>query len=248
MRLQRTKFFGLGIILIFAGIIVSSYSNMAFEVKTVQTPGVTVYNKWNVTRYFTKGETLILDIPPPKPNLFGGVPYGGFNISIVAQNGKETVFWYEFSDGTVKVKVKSNDGALIVNESSSMMYVTGVTAFSGNYTAYVDKSAMVFYNRGPPSYLTLKSMIEKTSLEYPYRDLLPVGILIMAFGSILIFLSFREPKRAKTFLVGKKGKIKKNYRRSLSLGFKISSRLNPIIINAIASNVIASPGGIIQYH
>lgn len=209
MRIQRKRLFALGIIFIFAGIIVSSYSNRSVEVKSVNTPSVcTVYGKWNITGYFDKDDRLFLDIPSPKPGFFG-VQYGSFNISIVAQNGEKTVFLYDFSDGSVKVHVISNEGSLIVNKSSTLIYVTGVTAFSGNYTAYVDRSAMILYGGKPPEYLTLRKVIEEITVEHPYSNFLPIGLSLIFSGVALLILSFRKSARVKVFSARKMRKTER---------------------------------------
>ena len=203
MKVWRRELFGFGSLLIFAGIIISSYSNMVVEMKNIETPTVKeVYHQWNITGYFNEGEKLLLELPTnPEPPY----EYGGFNISIVNQFGNGTVFYFEFVEGgKIKVSVLENNGALIINEEESLFSVSGVVSSSSNYTAYVDKLAMAWY-KGPPRFLSLKKVIEEINLEYPHRGLLPFGVLLLFLGFILFGLSFRKSRSGRSIHARKMG-------------------------------------------
>ena len=201
MKIWRKRLFALGFLSIFIGVLFVSYSNERIETRNISHEIVNeVYDKWNVSGYYAKGETLLLELPSPSPGLFGALPLVSFNISIVAPDERRTIFLYEFLDGKVKFRVLENEGALTVNASSTLFYVTGITTVSGNYTAYVDESAKALFGGKPPKYLSFKKIVEEIEVAYPHSNFLPVGIVLIVSGALMFILSLRKPNRTKSFI------------------------------------------------
>lgn len=181
VKVARRTVLGLGILLMFVGVIISSSSNLSLVEVSSRNEMVLPrgFNQWNLTCSFSKGETIFLDFPEPPegPMLLGG----GFNVSIVADSvGNETIFYYEvLENGGYDISVVKNDGALEVKEGSTIL--GGTTNYAGNYTAYIDQIAMIWY-KGPPSVLTFYKVIEEKQVEFPYRYLLPWGLALFFIG------------------------------------------------------------------
>lgn len=188
---------GLGILLMFVGVILFSSSNLSLVEVTSRDEVVLPrgVNQWNLTCSFNEGEKIRLDIsaPPEGPTLLGG-----FNVSIVDPIGNETIFYYEFlSDGSHNVSVLKNEGGLEVEEGSTIL--GGTTNYVGNYTAYVDEIVAYFWYKGPLSLLTFYRAVEDKQVEFPYRNLLPLGLafLLIGLGLFVWAVAFRKTRTSR---------------------------------------------------
>jgi hypothetical protein len=206
MKVPRKAILGIGLLLLFTGIIISLAYNFQVE-KVKATPGeqagLSVY-KYNVTGFFNAKtfsngklvymEKLYLELPPTK-EYFTPIP---FNVSIYAPDGSETVFrvniigdpqfyYYEWT-------LLKNDGGLEVEiiggEAASL---GGNVTQTGNYTAQLDIAAKFIYG-DPPSRLILFKEIWEFYIDYPYRSFLPVGVVLIFAGVGLSIFAMRTQK------------------------------------------------------
>jgi hypothetical protein len=180
VKIVRKTELAIGILLMLVGVIVSSWSNLSSV--TVSSGNQIVLprglNQWSLTCSFNKGEKIFFEFPEPTE---GPMLLGGFNVSIVADSvGNETVFYYDvLGSGEYNVSVIKNDGALEVDEGSTIL--GGVTNYAGNYTAYISQIATLWY-KGPPSILTFYRVIEEEQVEFPHRNILPLGLAVFLIG------------------------------------------------------------------
>jgi len=196
MKATRKNVLGTAVLLIFAGIIFISSANIPVEEVIVNREEVNhVDGQWNITAWFNEGEKLLLLPAPPT----GTSPIWGayFNISIVDPHGNETIFRLEFPTAwEINLSVVKNEGGLEVNKDSP--YLGGITQYEGNYTAFVDKAAMLWYGGGPPTYLTFYKEIEERQTTYPYRILMPAGIVMVFTGLCLPLWTVIKGRKKKT--------------------------------------------------
>lgn len=193
VKVIRKTELALGIVLMFVGVILFSSSNLSLAKvssrdEVVLPRGV---NQWNLTCSFNEGEKIRLEVPTPPE---GPMLLGGFNVSIVNPRGNETIFYYEIlSDFFYNVSVLKNEGGLEVEEGSTIL--GGTTNYAGNYTAYVNEVAMLWY-KGPPSVLTFYKTVEDKQVEFPYQNLLPLGLALffIGLGLLLWAVAFRKTR------------------------------------------------------
>jgi hypothetical protein len=180
-----------GIILMLAGVIVSSACNSSKE-HTEQS--AVAKGQWEASGYFDKNEKLIIYLSEPTREFFPDT-IATINVSVVDPAGNKSVFLIEYKKnvGFVNVTLDSNSSGLIVDENS--LETGGITNLSGNYTALVAEQASLLYGETGPTVDLYKEIVER---DYPYRGMLPVGVAIIVFGASLSILSAKsseEPRK-----------------------------------------------------
>jgi len=180
-----------GIILMFAGVIVSSACN-SFEERTELSE--VAEGRWEASGYFDSGEKLVVYLSQPTIEFFPDHT-ATINVSVVDPAGNKSVFLIEYKKGVgfVNVTLVSSSNGLIVDEHS--VDLGGIANLSGNYTALVAEQASFLYGETGPTVDLYKEIVER---DYPYRSMLPVGVVIIVFGaslSIWAAKSSKEPRK-----------------------------------------------------
>lgn len=179
VKVVRKRALAFGILLAFVGFLLFCSAYISEEEVTTRLDKVSeCYNQWNITGLYNQGDNLVLEVPsnPEQP-----YPFGGFNVSIIDPNGNKTVFLFEFTPNQIfNVTVLENGGGLEVGKSAFVL--GGITNYSGNYTAFIDELASVWYKGGPPSFLTLNNQVEDRKVKYPYMSFLPAGLIVSFIG------------------------------------------------------------------
>jgi len=193
---MRKAFLALGIILLFAGVIVAAASTMATETPEQSIVTTAPSNSWEVSGEFIKNDKLVVDFTPPNmQELMIPEPTLIVHVEVTGPYGSKTVFQMEFAQGVgmqsatylKNLTVVSNEDGLIV--SDSLDEVGGNVPYTGNYSANITTRRLW----GPPSVLMLKK--EFVHKEYPYLFVLPIGIPLAVVGGSLSFLSARSSRR-----------------------------------------------------
>jgi len=193
---MRKVFLIFGVILVLAGILVSSRANLSVE--KIETSLVNSEDdKYEVSGNFSEGEKMLAHWTPPNWEKIGGaIPNGEwvvYYITVLApppENGETNFTVKLYNRGGANVTVSSNGGGL---SDFSSIVVGGVAQLSGTYTVYMDESAGMYYENSPPSYFELLTEVVKT--EYPHRDALPIGVALIVVGSAFSIWSAKSSKR-----------------------------------------------------
>ena len=180
-----------GIILMFAGVIVSSACN-SFEERTEQSD--VAEGLWEASGYFDSGEKLVVYLSQPTIEFFPDHT-ATINVSVVDPAGNKSVFLIEYDKnyGFVNITLDSISNGLIVDEDS--VDLGGIANLSGNYAAVVAEQASFLYGETGPTVDLYKETVER---DYPYRSMLPVGVVLIVFGaslSIWAAKSSKEPRK-----------------------------------------------------
>ena len=185
---MRKYFVAFGIILILTGVIVSSACNSSNE-RTEQS--AVAQGQWEASGYFDKNEKLVVYLSEPTSEFFPD-SIATINVSVVDPAGNKSVLLIEYKKnfGFVNVTLDSNSSGLIVDENS--LDVGGIVNLSGNYTALVAEQASLLYGETGPTVDLYKEIVER---DYPYRDILPVGVAIIVFGASLSILAAKSSEK-----------------------------------------------------
>lgn len=188
---MRKYLVAFGIILVFAGVIVSSACN-SFKERTEQSE--VAEGLWEASGYFDSGEKLVVYLSQPTIEFFPDHT-ATINVSVVDPAGNKSVFLIEYDKnyGFVNITLDSSSNGLIVDENS--VDLGGIVNLSGNYTALVAEQASFLYGEAGPTVDLYKETVER---DYPYRSMLPVGVAIIVFGaslSIWAAKSSKEPRK-----------------------------------------------------
>lgn len=185
-----------GVILVLAGVLVSSWSNLSvekFETSLVNSED----DKYEVSGNFSEGEKMFVHWAPPNWEEIGSaIPNGEwvvYYITVLApppEDGETNFTVKLFNRGGVEVTVSSNGGGL---SDFSSTVVGGVAQCSGTYTVYMDEFAGVYYKNSPPSYIELLTEVVKT--ECPHRGALPIGVALIVVGSAFSIWAAKSSKR-----------------------------------------------------
>lgn len=194
------------IVLVFAGVIITLASNLATEkyegdyitVATVQFP-----TQLEVNGIFDQNDLLLLFFPRPNPKE-GFFPDSTITVpvEIIDPNGHKAEFEAVFKLMGVppqqhislnQIKLVRNEASLIVDENSDL--IGGVVSNSGEYKGRVNVSPQMvpYYWTGPLKELYFYKQLLKR--EYPYWGILPIGIFLIAAGTLLAIWGIKGSKR-----------------------------------------------------
>lgn len=182
----------LGIILLFAGVIVASASTMPTE-KSESSTVATALNTWEVSGQFFKDEKLLFSFTKPElDEIMFPEPTLKLRVEVTGPQGSKTVFELEFKRGFGGETMLYNS-TVILNEdglavSDNLQEVGGIVPYAGNYLANI--TTRRFW--GPPANFMLEK--EVFHKEYPYLFVLPIGIPLAVVGGSLSFLGVRSSK------------------------------------------------------
>ncbi len=201
MPFFRKTLVAFGVVLAFSGAIVALASNLAIEsepdFETVATEEFP--NKLDVSGYFYQGDKLMLYFPRPNPEFFRD-SYISIPVEITDPNGDEAEFevvfervggsQYPLSCSQIKL-VKNN--SLIVNNPPDV--VGGEVSYPGLYKGHVkvDPQKVSWYWTGPTKEIELAKEVVKK--EYPYRSILPIGIVLIILGASVSILAAKSAER-----------------------------------------------------
>ncbi len=169
---------GIGLILLFAGVLTTSMSCSSVSNATPVGP---LYDAppeaWQISGHFKEGQKLLVYFKAPDLSFY---PDRTANIlvEIVNPEGGKSVFEVVFSlmfgdPAPPEFNLVSNDAGLIV--SDPLGEVGGIVPYSGSYLANITTRVLW----GPP-YLQLWG--ENVEKEYPYLSFLPVGLGLIVCG------------------------------------------------------------------
>jgi len=199
----------IGILLVFIGLIVFSYSRTTVEKITTQPLGIT-RNKWSAScnkKNATEGDMLIINVVPEKDwyqlaeieNKYLKIkvnitdPLGNvteFEAYYVKAFGKPTkLLPWNFS-------VIFNNGKLKVNENpdGTVSEIGGITKLGGNYSVEVAPIGCL----KPPT--TIEIFKEIKNYEQPWIFLSPIGVSLIVIGASCSVVSFKKKLRRRRFL------------------------------------------------
>ena len=213
---MRRTLLGLGIIILFAGLIVFSISNRFTETYESVCIEESIaedlpYGEWKTSAHFEKGERFILTFPGPK---LEGVPnHVELVLNITDPEGGNTTLKIDFRMKTagpeLNITVKSKSENLEIDDSDfgdfndSPEDFGGLVLLDGYYSAFLHaygRSVAEYYY--PPN-ATLPHMEfwkYATIRTYPYSQLLPVGgrlIIAALLLSVWAVRSSQQTRRSK---------------------------------------------------
>lgn len=203
---MRKAFVALGIILVFAGVIVTSASTIATEKSERSTVATAPRNSWEVSGRLNEGDKLSVEFNPPNlDELLVPDPTLKLLVEVTDSHGGKTVFEVEFKRGfggntlLNNVTVVSKEDGLTVSDPP-IQEVGGTVPYTDDYLANITTRKTARYitptegeEYWAPSNLRLvKEVVHK---EYPYLFGLPIGILLVVVGGSLSFWGVRSSKR-----------------------------------------------------
>lgn len=198
----------LGIILLFAGVILAAVSlqkeektrNRLIKSETkLPLQEEVKWGKWQASAQFNKSEKMLVDFSPPTGET---LPDGEatFYINITDPQGGTTTFNLTLVKGvfspTLQLYLQSNDGGLTVENQPHQ--IGGTTKYEGQYTVdvYSWKGIIVNYYyppNGTLGYIDLYEVIVERN--YPNLIALPIGIAPIVIGAFLLVWGTRSKKR-----------------------------------------------------
>jgi len=201
---MRKAFVALGIILLFAGVIVTSASAIPTEKSERSTVATAPRNEWEISGRLDEGNKLSVEFNPPNlDELLVPEPALKLRVEVTNSHGGKTVFEMEFKRGfggnTVlnNVTVVSKEDGLAV--SNPPTEVGGIVPYTDDYLANITtrKTARYITPReeefwAPSNLRLVKEVVHK---EYPYLFVLPIGIMLMVVGGSSSFWGVRSSKR-----------------------------------------------------
>jgi len=202
---MRKALVALGIIMVFAGVIVTSASAIPTEKSERSTVATAPRNEWEISGRFNGGDKLSVEFNPPNlDELLVPEPTLKLLVEVADSDGGKTVFEVEFKRGfggnTIlnNVTVVSKEDGLTVSDPPTE--VGGIVPYTDDYLANITtrKTARYITPReeeywAPSNLRLVKEVVHK---EYPYLlPILPIGILLMVVGGSISFLGVRSSKR-----------------------------------------------------
>ena len=197
---MREAVLGLGVIMIFAGVMVLPVSIQSFpEIRTelrVEREFL-VFPDWVISAWFNRSQQLAVFFSDPTRPGEDTIPDDSsiIFVNITDPTGGVTKFNITFYRTTVEVYMESNDGGLLVEDPSSQG-VGGIAQYDGEYTARVYTWVGVvpyYYADNTMRRLRLYEVIEMN--KFPYIIGLPAAAALIAGGGMLVVWSARSPKR-----------------------------------------------------
>jgi len=201
---MRKAFVALGIILLFAGVIVTSASAIPTEKSERSTVATAPRNEWEISGRLNEGNKLSVEFNPPDlDELLVPEPTLKLLVEVTDPHGGKTVFEMEFKTGFGGNTVLNNitlvskeDGLTVSNPPTE---VGGIVPCTGDYLANITtrKTARYITPReeefwAPSNLRLVKEVVHK---EYPYLFVLPIGVMLMVVGGSLLFWGVRSSKR-----------------------------------------------------
>jgi len=201
---MRETLFGVGMILLFVGIIVLPMSLQATrseENHFVADREHLVFPDWTVSAQFNESEELLIYFSPPA---LEGIPEPTGErfmfVDVVDPHGGNTTFNVTFTKTSFEVRLDSNDGGLEVDlpPIPGPADIGGTTRYSGEYTVLVrpivaNVAPLYYPNSSSMRRLEIYKVTEK--IDYPNVWALPVAVSLAAIGIISIVCGARSPKR-----------------------------------------------------
>lgn len=204
----------LGFTFLFSGVFISSYSNVFVQESRIEWTDVAAKEEaWTISNTFNEGDLIRVGVYPaldwgdklfPAENWPGGVPYPNRPVwvNVTDPLGAETEFFCDYAApfGTstlylYNVTITENNGLLVGADASlegemrARPRVMGKAASTGEYTAYV------FGVPSPASSLILQTGEKLEWIDYPYSNLIYLGIALILVSVVLLFFGFKKPKR-----------------------------------------------------
>ena len=201
---MKETFVGVGVLLLFAGIIVLPMSLQTArneEPHLVADREFLVFPDWTVSSQLNQSEEFVIYFSPP------GIEYipeptgeRYMFVDIADPHGGNTTFNVTFTKTSFEVRLDSNDGGLEVDlpPTPGPADIGGTTRYSGEYTVLVrpivENVASLYYpNSSTMRRLEIYKVTEK--IDYPNVWALPVAVSLAAIGIISIVWGARSPKR-----------------------------------------------------
>lgn len=190
---MRKALVALGIVLVFAGVIVASVSVTATEKPPYTTTITTAQNQWEVgPGRFKKGEKLLVYFfPPPDLERYPD-PSAKISVEITGPRGGKTVFLVNFSRQFGKsvppefYLISNEDGLTVSNPPNEL---GGFVRYTGDYWANITTRRLWDVPR------TLELSLEIVDKEHPYLFVLPMGIALIVVGGCLSIWGAKSSKR-----------------------------------------------------
>lgn len=204
-----------GIVLLTAGVILCIVSNLNYTVTysdwSKDTNPVEVSNSWNISRNFSAGDLIKLEIIPPQdwgeytepPT--SDIPYYYkpvfVNITDPLYNETEILCYFAKIQENAplflyKIEVTETHGLLNVHYEIGLYGknpgIVATTLLSGNYTAYI---AGGLPGGSEPFRMTFSKGEKISYQKYPYGELLYPSIATLFASAVLLYLGFRSPKK-----------------------------------------------------
>jgi len=191
-------FMGLGVIILFAGVIIFSLSNSPPVEKEDVVLIEELRETFDISGNFDKGEKLLVffhapnwDGPYPIPDPDSAI----VDVDVLDPFDNKTEFRIQFNRRqNPELWLRSNDtGGLDV--TLPLEGVVGVTKYTGEYKAHIIEKAAMYYNFSPPPVLRLFKVVME--VDYPYRNYLPVGAGLAVVGVAVTVWGARAPESVK---------------------------------------------------
>jgi len=199
--------FVLGLIFLFTGIVFVAYSNIHYnKFEIVWGKPEVKEDSWNITRYFMEGDLMKVEIVPAsdwaehlQPSDWAvPYPYKPVYVNITDPFGNETEFYCEFVKSTEEpilyfynVTVTESHGLLVgADVSLGNLGIIGMAMSDGNYTARI--TGLV--GGGSPPIMRFFKGEKVTRIEYPYSNIIYLGIVGILLGVVLTIYGFKKKK------------------------------------------------------
>lgn len=214
--MQKTLL-SLGVIVLFAGLIVFSLSytfEQTDESERVAGSRVTdlTYGQWKTSAVFEKGEKVYVAFMGPNledvPN--GDQESGTMLINITDPIGGNTTFQVDYKGATapeMNITLLSSSEGLEVNAldfgdfSDSPQSLGGTTSYEGTYHVYIytySQSLAVNYYYPPSGIMDFIEFYRMVPIRtYQYAYLLPIGVAAVISGIILSAWAAKNPQRGR---------------------------------------------------
>jgi hypothetical protein len=198
---------GLGIILLFAGVIV-----LPMSIQSTKTPETRlraereflVAPNWTISAQLNESEEMLVYFSRPNTGEQGPVPNGEtpkayMFVEIIDPVGGNTTFNVSFTRTAFTRIVDRNDGGLIVKNPQNMELgdVGGKTQYTGEYKVrvYTFKGLEIYYYTNGTTMRRLEISTVTWKTEYPNIAALPVSVSLAVVGLVLAIWGARSPKR-----------------------------------------------------
>jgi len=202
--LVKRVFMGLGVIMLFVGVIMFSVSNFPPVEKEDVVLIEELLETFDISGNFDKGEKLLVFFHAPN---WGG-PYpipdpdsAIVDVDVLDPFDNKTEFRIQFNRrANPELWLRSNDtGGLDITQP--LEGIVGVTKYAGEYKAHIKELAAIYYNSAPPPVLRLYKVL--VDMVYPYRNYLPVGVGLVVVGVAVTVWGARASESVKK-TVGKR--------------------------------------------